>query len=176
MKIYVLTNNIRKLDDSYNQVDYILYVDKSNNPHKCYLDLLNLVKELDEDVLILEDDLILCKDFVSEITPIINQYKDIIINFFWEPLRNVKKTTIESVGFCYTQCVYYPKEMINVFYKDLIEPTFSYAENIAQALEKNNLKFVNVRPHYVQHIGDDSLIWKGLCVRKSRMFIDDMNK
>lgn len=176
MKIYVLTNGVRTLHNTYNQIDYILYMDKSNNPHKCYIDLLDIARKSNDDVLILEDDLILCKDFISRITPIINQYKDNIINFFWEPLRNVKNITIEKKGFCYTQCVYYPKSFIEKFYRDLQNPTFSYAENIAQALEKNDLQFVNVRPHYVQHIGDDSLIWKGLCVRKSKMFVDDLNK
>lgn len=176
MKIYVLTNGIRELHPSYKQIDYILYIDKTNNPHKCYIDLLDIARKSNDDVLILEDDLILCKDFKTKIEPILKQYNNYIINFFWEPLRNIQHTTIEKKGFCYTQCVYYPKEFINKFYNDLQEPCFSYARNIKQALEKNNLYFVNVRPHYVQHIGDKSLIWEGLCVRKSKMFIDDTCK
>lgn len=174
MKIFVLTNGVRELDPSYQQIIYSLYIDIYNQPHKCYLDLLDLARKEDDDVLILEDDLILCENFLDRIEPVIEQYKDMIINFFWEPLRNVKKTTIENKYFCYTQCVYYPKGMINRFYKDLLTPNFSYAKNIRQALEKNEISFVNVRPHYVQHIGDDSLIWPGLCVRRSRMFVDDI--
>lgn len=174
MRIYVLTNGVRELDKSYNQIVYKLYIDNNNLPHACYLNLLNEARKQNEDVLILEDDLILCENFLDRIEPIINQHKDMIINFFWQPLRNIKNTTIENKGFCYTQCVYYPKGMINKFYKDLKKPNFSYAKNICQALEKNNISFVNVRPHYVQHIGDESLIWKGLCVRKSNMFIDDI--
>lgn len=173
MQIYVLTNGVRELDKSYNQIDYNLYYDYSNLPHKCYLNLLNQVKDINDDILILEDDLILCKNFLSHIEPVINQYKGMILNFFWEPLRNIKNTTIEQKGFCYTQCVFYPKGMINKFYNDLLEQNFSYAKNIRQALEKNNISFVNVRPHYIQHIGDKSLIWDELCVRKSKMFIDD---
>jgi GR25 family glycosyltransferase involved in LPS biosynthesis len=174
MIIYVLTNNKRVLDNSYKQIVYNLYVDKNNEPHACYLNLLNLARKQKEDVLVLEDDLMLCKGFLERIEPIIEQYKDYIINFFWQPLRNIKNTTIETKGFCYTQCVYYPEGMINKFYKDLQKPTFSYARNIKQALEKNGIPFVQVRPHYVQHIGDESLIWQGLCVRRSNMFIDDL--
>lgn len=161
------------MDKSYNQIEYTIYYDYSNLPHKCYLNLLDAVRNIDDDILILEDDLILCKDFLEHIKPIINKYKNMLINFFWQPLRNIKNTTIEKNGFCYTQCIYYPKGMINRFYNDLLEPNFSYARNIRQALEKNNISFVNVRPHYVQHIGNESLIWKGLCIRKSKMFIDD---
>lgn len=174
MRIYVLTNSVRKIDESYKQIIYELFVDEDNQPHACYLNLLNKVRNLNEDVLILEDDLILCNDFLDKIEPIINEYKDYIINFFWQPMRNVTRTTIENKGFCYTQCVYYPQGMINKFYKDLEKPIDCYAKNIRQALEKNNIPFVNVRPHYVQHIGDESLIWPGLCVRKSKMFVDDM--
>lgn len=174
MIIYVLTNGVREIDESYKQIDYNLYYDINNLPHACYINLLKDVKDKDDDILILEDDLKLCKNFIDKITPVINEYKDKIINFFWQPMRNVKHTTIETKGFCYTQCVYYPKGMINKFYNDLQEPNFSYARNIRQALEKNNIPFVNVRPHYLQHIGDESLIWKGLCVRRSGMFVDDM--
>ena len=132
------------------------------------------MRKVKDDVLILEDDLILCKDFLNKIEPIINEYQDMIINFFWQPLRDIKKTTIEKDGFCYTQCIYYPKDMINKFYKYLKEPNFSYARNIRQALEKKKISFVNVRPHYIQHIGDESLIWQNLPIRKSNMFIDDI--
>lgn len=176
MKIYVLTNNKRVLNKSYKQIVYNLYVDEKNEPHACYLNLLNLARKQKEDVLILEDDLILCDNFLDRIEPIIKKYGDKIINFFWQPMREVKHTTIEKTGFCYTQCVYYPEGMIDRFYKDLLEPNFSYARNIKQALEKNCIPFVNVRPHYVQHIGDESLIWKGLYVRRSNMFVDDLEK
>lgn len=172
MTIYVLTNGVRTLHKSYEQLKYNIYLDVSNNPHKCYLDLLRTVRHSD-DVLILEDDLILCDNFLKHIEPIINEYKDNIINFFWQPLRRINRTTIEKKGFCYTQCVYYPKGMIDKFYDDLQEPNFSYARNIKQALEKNNIPFVNVRPHYIQHIGDESLIWPGLCVRRSKQFIGE---
>lgn len=173
MKIYVLTNGIRNLHNSYQQINYELYVDVTNNPHKCYIDLLNMVKDIEDDILILEDDLILCNNFLDRINSIINQYGNYIINFFWQPLRNVKNTTIETRGFCYTQCVYYPKGIINRFYNDLKEPDFCYSKNIRLALEKNGLSFVNIRPHYVQHIGDNSLIWQNACVRRSKQFVDD---
>lgn len=171
MIIYVLTNGVRTLHKSYEQLDYILYLDISNNPHKCYLDLLNIARKDNDGVLILEDDLIICDDFLKHINPIIDKYKDMIINFFWQPLRKLKNTTIENKWFCYTQCVYYPKGMIDKFYNDLLNPNFSYARNIRQALEKNSISFVNVRPHYVQHIGDKSLIYPDLCVRRSKQFI-----
>lgn len=85
LKIYVLTNGVRELDKSYEQIDYNLYFDYSNSPHKCYLDLLRLVMTNDNDeygILILEDDLILCKDFINKINNAIEQYQDNIINFF----------------------------------------------------------------------------------------------
>lgn len=172
MKIYILTNGIRDLDKSYDRElkDYIIHLDLSNNPHKCYIDLLNIAKE-EEEVLILEDDLELCVNFLQHIKEEVKKYSSYIINFFWQPLRNVKNTTIEKKGFCYTQCVYYPKGMINKFFSDLKYPNFNYARNICQALEKNHIPFVNIRPHYLQHIGDKSLIWKDIPIRRSNQFI-----
>lgn len=175
MKIFVLTNRVRILDPTYDQIKYNIYYDTKNDPHSCYIDLLNKVKDLDDDILILEDDLILCKNFTYYINESVKKFPNMILNFFWQPLRNIK-TTIEYKGFCYTQCVFYPKGIINKFYNDLKYPDFSYAKNIRQAIEKNNISFVNVRPHYVQHIGDKSLIWKDLCVRRSNMFIDDIKE
>lgn len=174
MKIYVLTNGVRDLDKSYDRElkNYTIYLDLSNNPHKCYIDLLNMARE-EEDILILEDDLKLCVNFLQHIKEEVKKYSSYIINFFWQPLRNIG-TTIETKGFCYTQCVYYPKGMINNFFKDLKEPNFNYAKNICQALEKNHIPFVNVRPHYLQHIGDKSLIYPGLVIRRSKQFIEEV--
>lgn len=171
MIIFVLTNGVRRIDDSYKQLNYILHFDTENSPHSCYIKLLDIARDLHDDILILEDDLELCVNFLQHIKEEVKKYSSYIINFFWQPMRDLKHTTIETKGFCYTQCVYYPKGMIDRFFKDLKEPNFSYARNIRQALEKNNIPFVQVRPHYVQHIGDKSLIYPDLCVRRSNQFI-----
>lgn len=171
MIIFVLTNGVRRIDDSYKQLNYILHFDIDNSPHSCYIKLLDIARDLHDDILILEDDLELCENFLQHVKEEVKKYSSYIINFFWQPMRDIKHTTIETKGFCYTQCVYYPKGMIDKFFKDLKEPNFSYAKNICQALEKNNIPFVNIRPHYLQHIGDKSLIYPNMCVRRSKQFI-----
>lgn len=176
MKIFVLTNGIRQLNNSYNQIEYILFLDKTKDIKRCYLELLKEVKDIDDDILILEDDLLLCKDFENRINEVISKYKNDIINFFWKPYyrRNDTHVSREKEGFCFTQCVYYPRGIINKFYNDLSNERIAYDVNIGQALVKNNISFINYRPSLVQHIGRISLINKSNGMRMSNYFIDDL--
>ena len=110
IKYYVRTTNERKLDSSYNQIKYELLIDTEHNARKSFVEQLEKLAELNQDVVILEDDLELCKDFKNRIESVIEQYKDKVVNFFYKP-RNYFYTK-EQKHFCWNQCVYYPKEIL----------------------------------------------------------------
>ena len=80
IKYYVRTTLERKLDSTYSQVNYELLIDREHNARKSFVEQLEYLATLDDDVVILEDDLILCKDFKHIIEGVINQYKNKIRN------------------------------------------------------------------------------------------------
>lgn len=180
MKIFVLTTGQRALNDSYNQIDYELFVDETHDKVRCYLELLRYVKDMDEDILILEDDVILCKNFKTRLENVVNTYPNDIINFFWAVRKRPKEIFVErfTSGFCYTQCVYYPKGSINKFFDKLVNvKNYPYDSNINQALMGAKMSFISYRPTLVQHIDDDSLIQKGSYIKRvSQVFIDDIER
>lgn len=180
MKIFVLTTGQRTLHESMNQIVYELFVDQTHNKDICYLELLRHVKDMDEDILILEDDVILCKDFLQRLEEVVNTYPNDIINFFWGIRKRPKEIFVARLdsGFCYTQCVYYPKGTINKFFKKLLKiRNYPYDENIGQAIKKVGMTFISYRPTLVQHIDDNSLIQKGSYIKRvSQVFIDDIEK
>ena len=82
IKYYVRTTNDRVLDESYNQVDYKLLVDTEYNARKSFVEQLEKLAKNKSDVVILEDDLILCKNFKERIEQVISEHPDTLINFF----------------------------------------------------------------------------------------------
>lgn len=180
MKIFVLTTGQRALNDSYNQIDYELFVDETHDKQRCYLELLRYVKDMDEDILILEDDVILCKNFKTRLENVVNTYPNHIINFFWNVRYRPKDVYVsrEKFAFCYTQCVYYPKGSINKFFDNIrVIPNKGYDGLIGMALVRSGMYFINYRPTLVQHIDGPSLIQRGNSIKRvSQVFIDDIER
>lgn len=161
IKYYVRTTNERKLDISYNQIKYELLVDTEHNARKSFVEQLESLAQKKDDVVILEDDLELCKDFKNRIETIIKENKDEIINFFYNP-RDWLETKIQE-KFCWNQCVYYPNdklkllavEMRKQYELDKLEQ-HDVVEN--RALNKLGIKNLMYRPCLVQHLDFKSLV------------------
>ena len=81
MKYYVRTTSERTLDESFSQIEYTLLVDVE---HKNGVTFAKWFKEYfcKEDCVILEDDIVLCKDFKSRIEEVISKHPNDVINFF----------------------------------------------------------------------------------------------
>lgn len=161
VKFYVRTTLERKLDKSFSQIEYELLIDREHNARKSFVEQLEYLATLDEDVVILEDDVILCRNFLDKINNVIEKYKENIINFFYSPSRYMK-TQLQYV-FCWNQCVYYPNKLLKLLAKEMrrwytVMPNRPHddVENIALS----SLKLGNVvyRPCLVQHIDNNSLI------------------
>ena len=76
LKFYVRTTLERQLDSSYSQIEYELLVDTEHKPIESFIEQLEQISEYDS--VLLEDDLILCKDFKNRIEEVINKHNAIL--------------------------------------------------------------------------------------------------
>lgn len=170
MKYYVRTTGERTLDDSYSQIEYELLIDKEHKPIESFMKQLREISK--EDCVLLEDDLILCKNFKEEIEKVISEHPNDIINFFTKP--NDYFTSNYSQYFMFNQCTYYPKgvgerlgnRMFGI-YSMFGNSGYDYIESMA--IKELNLWVYNYRPCLVQHLDSYSLIIKSMALNSLRM-------
>jgi len=161
IKYFVRTTNERTLDESFSQIEYELLIDKEHKPVESFIKQLEQIS--DYDTVLLEDDVVLCKNFKEEIEKIIEQNKDYIINFFTKP--NDYFTSNYNQFFTYNQCTYYPKDvgkiLANQMKKDMLNMRGSGYDTIEmRSINKLKLIVYNYRPCLVQHKDVKSLISK----------------
>lgn len=178
IKYFVRTTNERILDKTYNQINYEKLVDLEHKPVDSFIKQLKIINSFDS--VLLEDDLILCKDFKKKIEEVIKLYPNNIINFFTLPMSYFK--TKKEYGFCYNQCTYYPKGISNMIANEIeyiLEndirykncPQYDILEN--RALYNLKIKHIKYRPCLVQHIDGESIMNKDVkYLRRTPYFID----
>lgn len=176
MKYFVRTTNERQLDASYNQIEYEALVDLNHQPVESFINQLEEISEYDS--VLLEDDLVLCKDFKAKVESVIEQYPNSIINFFTDPGRYFK--TRRSYLFNYNQCTYYPKGLGKQLAKIMreIDLKAGYDTLLHIALKKLKISHIQYRPCLIQHIDKKSLI-TNRCKSYSRQtiyFIDYLDE
>jgi hypothetical protein len=155
-------------------LEYEKLVDKRHLPVTSFIEQLKYISEWDS--VLLEDDLILCKDFKKKIEEVINEYPDKIINFFTKPKDWF--TTHESIHFVYNQCTYYPKGISLKVAEEMEKMRMKFPRLQYDILESNALlslgiSHVQYRPCLVQHLDNNSLVGntaKGY--RRTPYFID----
>ena len=188
IKYFVRTTLDRQLDSSYSQIEYELLIDKNHNVNKIFGDQLLSISNY--DVVLLEDDLILCKDFKNRIEKVIHKYPNKIINFFTMPMKYFYKeiTGIAGHNFCYNQCTYIPKELlkmlgtkINEIIKNGYTKKYLGRESpeayIKYALCELQIGTLTYRPCLVQHIDDGSLMnHTSSFSRRTPFFIDYLDE
>lgn len=178
LNYFVRTTNERQLDKSYNQINYKKLVDLEHKPVDSFINQLKIINSFDS--VLLEDDLILCKDFKKKIEEVINQYPNDIINFFTLPMKYFK--TKKEYGFCYNQCTYYPKGISNMIANEIeyiLENDIRY-KNCPQydiledrALYNLKIKHIKYRPCLIQHLDNGSIMNNNVnFCRRSPYFID----
>ncbi len=163
LKIFIRTTGERKLDKSIDRElngNYTLLVDKEHKPIESFINQLRIIS--DYDAILLEDDVILCKDFLKEATKVIAKWKGLIINFFTNPHKYF--TTYLGLGcFTYNQCTFYPKgvakEIADIADK-IKRPYNQYDSLVNLAMHELDLYHVKYRPCLVQHIDNGTLIQK----------------
>ena len=172
IKYFVRTTLDRTFDYD---LEYELLIDKERKPVDSFIKQLKYISEY--DAVLLEDDLILCKDFKNKIEEVIEQYPNDIINFFYKP--NYYFTTHYDSVFYYNQCTYYPKGVALAIANEMekirkIMPNAQYDVLESQALSNLGMRHLVYRPCLIQHLDKDSLIqeYDSKGSRISPFFID----
>lgn len=174
IKYFVRTTNERQLDSSYSQIEYELLVDTAHKPVKSFIEQLEIMNNYDS--VLLEDDLILCKDFKKRIEEVIKSNPNMIINFFNAPTiyQNIK---IDN-NFSFQQCRYFPKGSCK-FLAEQLKP-YIKAKKVCPSLniiaQKNNLRIMQYRPCLVQHLDNNSLVHNIYGKRRTPYFIDYLDE
>jgi len=177
IKYVVRTIPGRKLDISYNQINYELFIDTKHSAWDSFVEALE--KYSDFNLVLLEDDCILCRDFKNRIESVINQYPNNIINFYTRP--QMYFTTQFSDHFTYNQCTYFPKELIkkitnlmritrNKYNKNT--PYESYEASLNGVLKTLQIAHIQYRPSLVQHNDCKSTLSNSNESRITPYFID----
>lgn len=97
------------VDEILKQIpEAVVYWDDEHDAMKSYLHVCkNIIG--DQPTVLLEDDVILTSDFKNKIESVINQYPDILINFFSLSKKYTKPHFKKGREHCMAQCEYYPK-------------------------------------------------------------------
>lgn len=161
MKIYIRTTGERVLHPSIKRElgsGYELLIDREHKPVDSFINQLEFISN--EDSLLIEDDVILCHNFLDEVNKAIREYPNLIINFFNAPLEYYT-SHIEIGYFVWNQCTYYPKGISKVISENMTKlrkQNDQYDLLERKAMNFKNIPYVNYRPTLVQHIDFDSLI------------------
>lgn len=157
---FVRTTGDRYFD--YRPLKYIYLYDYDHKPVQSFIKQLEDISSYNS--VLMEDDLVLCKNFQEEIEKVIAMYPNCVINFFEDP-GLFESPFLRSFPFEWNQCTYYPKGMarkiaatmkqiLPKFPKD--QQLYSKVENVALYLLK--IPHVIWKPHLVQHIDRKSLL------------------
>lgn len=104
MKYYVRTTGDRQF--SYN-INYEVLVDTERKPIRSFIDQLKYISN--DNAVLLEDDVILCKNFKERIEEVVAQHPNYVINFFEDPFVFYLTETRPGIKYRNNQCTYYPK-------------------------------------------------------------------
>lgn len=136
------------------------------------------------DMLYLEDDAILCKDFLSKVEQTLDEVgRDKIVQFF-SLKKSVEETTLMSGGtYCGNVCLFIP----NKIREEIAEYYFEWKDTkvgqenptamdylVRDYLKKTKQKYYLVVPNLVQHqIGKSVIDPRRSSKRQSKYFIDE---
>lgn len=178
IKYFVRTTDQRTFNYDLN---YEKLVDYKHEPIHSFIEQLKYISS--HNSVLLEDDLILCKDFQTKIEDVIKQYPNKVINFFESPQSFFFTEEREGKLFAYNQCTYYPKGKAKLIAETMeqvckLRPDLDQYDLIErEALHRLNETYIAFRPCLVQHLDKDSLIGNLACgYRKSFYFIDYLNE
>lgn len=164
MKIIVRKMPNMVLDKSFEQLNGNYEVCYSGNAMQTFMKSIEMSKN--DDCLNMEDDIILCDNFLEEVNKAIAKHPNKLITFF--TLKNVDETKeMDGRTFCMNQCVYMPKWFNKMLlkYSDIWMNTKRGKENptgydymMADMMSKLKEKYIISIPCLVQHMDMKSRI------------------
>lgn len=159
MKYYVRTTGDRQFNYDIN---YEVLVDTERKPIKSFIDQLKQISS--DDAVLLEDDLILCKNFKERIEKVITQYPNCVINFYESPHEFYLTEERQGAEYRFNQCTYYPKGLAKTIADKMEEVWIKHPREIqydflqSYAMHELNMSYISYRPCLVQHLNGISLI------------------
>ena len=178
IKFFVRTTGDRTLDNSIKRElgeDFTLLVDTKHKNIESFIEQLKVMNNYDS--VLLEDDVVLCRDFKKHIEEVIASYPDKIINFFSAPTEYLKSGIVNS-NFSFQQCRYFPKGSSAIFIEEL--PKFTHNKKVCPCLNviavKHSIKIMHYRPCLVQHLDFDSLVGNATGWRITPYFKDYLDE
>jgi hypothetical protein len=165
-----------------------LYTGDNDNIFQKYINCFKINNEYD-GVVVLEDDIQLCRFFFEKINTIIENNSNNVISFFEKP--NSKKELFSSYRkgseFLFNQCNYYPKYICDLMLdnQNILEFKNTYFEKykvwvapidlyIGFVLDKYKIKYLMNVPFLVQHLPFKSMLGNRSTKRQTKYFIDDL--
>lgn len=173
MKYYVRTTGDRQF--SYD-INYEVLVDTEHKPIRSFIDQLKYISS--DDAVLLEDDVILCKNFKERIEEVVAQHPNCVINFFEDPFIFYLTETRPGIKYRYNQCTYYPKGVAKTIADKMEEiwPEYQNEKNYdflqSYAMDALGMSYISYRPCLVQHKHMDSIINPNLRFRSTLYFAD----
>ena len=159
-------------------IDYELIIDKEHKYTKSYIDALYKIN--DYNAVLMEDDIVLCKNFKEEIEKVINEHPTDIINFFSRPKDYF--TTHYTNSFVYNQCTYFPKGLTKLLADEMMKCYIPeervhrriqrYGSLLCSVLIQLGIPHINYRPTLVQHI-DKNSTYDGLTMMRNTIYFKD---
>lgn len=127
MKLIVRKMPDMVLNESFNQISGLYETCFNGNAMETFMKSVEMSK--DDNCLNMEDDIILCSNFLQEAKKYIDEHPNKVISFF--TLKNVNDTTwMNGRTFCMNQCVYMPK-----WFNKLLIPYYQKWKNTKRGLE-----------------------------------------
>lgn len=157
MKYYIRRVPDRTLNSSYNQLEFEELFDYEHDPIKSYINQLELISETDS--VLIEDDVMLCKNFKEEIEKVISKHPNTIISFFDNPAGYYKSKMKRNLS--WTQCIYYPKDLSKIIAEEMKKvkcKPYTYDVILSLTMCRLKLNYLSYRPTLVQHLDFDTYI------------------
>lgn len=179
--IYIMSFKEASVNRVYNrealatQLDAKIYI--GENPCMNFVEILKLNKG--KDLLLLEDDVRLCNNFVSKLYTALNKFPNQVINFHYNYGDTLQQLPVKHYGF--NQCVFFPAKIAENMIKpctDFIKHYLYFVKNkdysvqIKYGLMHSGAEtFIAYEPKLVEHLNLGSAI--GNKHSPTRNFIDE---
>ena len=184
------TLNVRKMKETIPELR-VLFSNKDNVFENHIALFAWCVKSGADGIVVLEDDVQLCKNFKEKVYAVVEKHKNEVVSFFESACSKKELHSEYRSGrqFAWNQCNYYPKEICELYanekhlqdfveyYKTLDKP-WNYPIDTYQSwiMGKNGINYWMEVPFLVQHLPLKSNFKGRPLNRQSKYFIDDLEK
>lgn len=164
MKYIVRNAGGRNIDHLKAQIPNLIVIQNEESGMAAFVEAM--LEAGDEAALHLEDDIILCPDFVNKVEEIVSKHEDDVIQFFSMRKDDLTIGTryIPGYRFMMNQCFYLPSGMSKALaeykttWKRIEEHPTGYDILMADYFKERGIRYLNIVPNLVDHVECKSII------------------